>query len=271
VSSSEITTRWRTAALASAALLVVPLVVWLVLPSPPPVSAPTPAPRAPAPPVEDERPRSPSARPAPPAPTDVARSVAPPHDEDGGVEVKTGIAGHVVDAAGAPVMTFSIGVASFKAAGGVDGGAGGAARRDVDDAEGAFELTDLAPGRYELVVSPMAGAFTRSQAIDVTPGAMTRGVRVVVQPGVTVTGTVTDAATGAPLDGARASVQVNGISTRRPFTRGGEFTLHDVPVDRFELLVTCPGYMPKVVPDLQGRPGGPPLRVEVALERLSPP
>ncbi len=261
--------RWRSAALRSAALLLVPLAAWLALPTPPPA----PAPRAVAP-REDEAPRSvvtadppartrpiPTGRAEPPPPVAGDEAPRPPD------QAATGIAGRVVDEKGAPVMSYWIGVDSFAPSGGGDAGALTARRRQIDDAEGAFELTDLAPGRYELVVSVVAGPLSRSQSIEVTSGTMTRGVRLVVHPGVRVIGNVTDAATHAPLDNARAWVAMGGLATQRPWTRGGQFTLDDAPAERFDLTVTCWGYIPRTVRGLRGRRMGRPC-VEVALDRF---
>ncbi len=180
----------------------------------------------------------------------------------------TGIAGTVVDEQGQPVMSYTVGVDVFRpAGGGGDAGALVSQRRAIDDAEGAFALTDLAPGHYELAVSVRLGPLARSAGVEVTPGAMTTGVRIVVHPGVTVTGTVTDAATHAPIDGAKAFVLWGGLSTRQPRTVGGAFTLEDAPSGRFDLRVLALGYAPKIVPGLEGRPGAPPVHVDVTLER----
>ena len=252
---------------------MIPVVVWMAVPAPAPVRPP----RAVAPP-EDEAPQAvaPVTSPARTRPAPTGRAAPPPPVEPGEAprppaKPATGIAGKVVDEKGAPVMSYWIGVSSFAPSGGGDAGALTALKRQIDDTDGAFELTDLAPGRYELAVSVISGPLLRTQSIEVTSGAMTQGVRLVIHPGVTVTGTVTDAATHAPLEGARAFVEMGGMSTQRPWTRGGAFTLDDAPAERFDLTVTCLGYVPKIVRGLQGLPGGPPVHVNVSLDRLGAP
>jgi Carboxypeptidase regulatory-like domain len=180
----------------------------------------------------------------------------------------TGIAGNVVDETGAPVMSYMLGVASFEpASGGKDGGAPPAFKAEIDDVEGAFERTDLAPGRYVLAVSVRLGPMARSQSVEVKPGAVTRGVRVVVHAGVTVVGTVTDATTHRPVDGAMVYALLGGMKTRTSLTRGGEFTVEGAPAEGFELHVFHGQYAEHVSRGLAGPAGGGPLRVDVALEK----
>jgi hypothetical protein len=182
-----------------------------------------------------------------------------------------GIAGNVVDDKGAPIVSFSIGVASFAPAASsdaADANALAAFKRPVDDPQGAFEFTDLTAGRYELVVSVVEGPLSRSQSIGVAEGAMTKGVRVVVQPATRVSGIVTDAATHAPIAGARVYVGMGGLTTRSPAVVDGTYVLDDAPAGRFDLTAFAPGYRFKVLPDLQAPPGSTQLRVDLELERI---
>jgi hypothetical protein len=178
----------------------------------------------------------------------------------------TGIAGNVVDDIGSPVMAFWIGVARFTPAGGADAGA--ALAKLFEDAEGAFEMTDLAPGRYELVVTAVPpGPMLRSPPIEVVQDALTKDVRLALRPGGTVVGRVTDAATHAPIEGATVFGMMGGLSTRQPKTRGGDYKLEDAPPGPFELRVMSIGYVPKSVAGLEAPPGSK-LRIDVALEPL---
>jgi hypothetical protein len=178
----------------------------------------------------------------------------------------TGIAGNVVDESGAPVMSFWLAVDAFEPAGGArDGGAAQPRHIEINDADGAFEWTELSAGRYALGVSVPLGPLSRSQPIDVSAGTMTRGVHLVVHPGVTVAGKVTDAKTQEPIDGAQVFVRVGTLSTRIATTRQGAFTVEGAPAGSFELHVFCFGYVEKIVRDLRGPAGGGPLHVDVAL------
>jgi hypothetical protein len=178
----------------------------------------------------------------------------------------TGIAGNVVDDIGSPVPAFWIGVAKFTHAGAADAGA--ALPRRFEDVEGAFEMSDVEPGRYELVVmSVPPGPMVRSPPIEVAQDALTKDVRIALHPGATITGRVTDAATHAPIDGATVFGMMGGLSTRQPKTRDGNYKLEDAPSGPFELRVMSIGYLPRVVSGLEAPPGGQ-LRVDVSLEPL---
>jgi len=328
--------RWASVALRCFGLLVVPLVVWLVLPAPPAI---TPAPRSRPPRAEEpeRRPAAPSLDvPARAQPT-AARAVEEPRagvggevldptgaplphavircklgereiegasdeaghfqlggDADGCVAVAhmmhlgpsagvtlhagaqnqlrltppMGIAGNVVDESGAPVMSYSLAVDSFEPAGGAGDGAAAQPRQlGIDDADGAFEWTELLAGRYTLAVGLAGGPLARSQPIDVTADRMTRGVRIVTHPAVTVVGNVTDASTHAPIDGARAFVVLGTSQTRAVHTRGGAFKIEGAPADPFDLHVFRAGYVEQIVRGLRGRPGGAPIHVDVAMPK----
>jgi hypothetical protein len=184
----------------------------------------------------------------------------------------TGIAGNVVDEAGAPVMTYVLAVASFEpSSGAVDGGAAPDFKAHIDDAEGAFERTDLAPGRYVLAVSVPRGPMATGPSVDVKPGAMTAGVRIVVHPGTTVVGTVTDAASGAPIEDAKVIALLGGMSTRPSASPGGAFKVEGAPAAGFDLVVLRAGYVENVTRGLSAPAGGGPLRVDVALQKRAPP
>jgi hypothetical protein len=179
-----------------------------------------------------------------------------------------GIAGNVVDESGAPVMGYWLAVDSFEPAGSArDGGAAQPRQFEIDDADGAFEWTELLAGRYTLAVGVRGGPLARSQPIDVTAGGMTRGVRIVTHPGVTIIGTVTDASTHASIDGARAQVQLGTLLTRPSMSRDGAFKVEGAPAGPFELHMFCFGYVEQIVRGLSGRPGGDPIHVDVAMPK----
>jgi hypothetical protein len=171
----------------------------------------------------------------------------------------TGIAGHVVDDAGTPVLAFWMTITSADA----DAGA----PRHFADMDGAFEIVDLAPGRYALlVVSAPPGPMARVGPIAVVADTLTDDLRVTLLHGVTVAGRVTDAATHAPVEGAKVYVLFDGLSTDQPRTKGGDFELTDAPTEPFDLRVSGMGYKPTMVPGLHGH-AGERLHVDVRLER----
>jgi len=164
------------------------------------------------------------------------------------------------------VMGYWLAIDSFEpAGGGKDGGTALPRHVEINDADGAFEWTELPAGRYALGVSVPLGPLSRSQLIDVAPGGMTRGVRLVTHPGVAVVGTVTDARTHAPIDGARVFVLLGTLSTRTGISRDGAFKVDGAPNGPFDLHVFCFGYVEKILRGLRGPAGGGPLHVDVAM------
>lgn len=185
----------------------------------------------------------------------------------------TGIAGNVVDETGAPVMQYWIAVEAIEPLSGTgpDGGSRPPQKisLEVNSQEGTFEWTDLAPGRYSLALGVPMRPFVRQRGIEVRAGAVTRGVRFVSTPGVTVTGKVTDAKTGQPLDGALVFVELGldlGLKVLPGMTSAGEFKLEGAPAGAFDLHVTLLGYT-EHVQRLSAPAGSDSLRVDVALRK----
>jgi hypothetical protein len=248
--------------LISLALLVVPLAAWLAIPSPrwTRPAAPTGLVRNEQAPSlvtsEPEAPRDPLsvATAAPTAPTPAAATPAEPRAQEPGA---TGIAGRVVDESGAAVTSFRLAV--------------GPRTHVVEDAEGAFTLMDVAPGRYDLVASVRDGRTGRAERIDVTEGAVTADVRIVVLEGVTVTGNVVDAVTRAPIATAHVLAVLNGKAARMAGSSdGGEYTIVHAPTEPFELRIVATGYETHVVPAVKASRPGEPVRIDAALERPAP-
>ena len=196
-----------------------------------------------------------------------------------------GIAGHVVDEAGAPLMSYWIAVESFEPADAPARANGKPAdlrpprkiALEVDDVAGAFEWDDLAVGRYALAVSVPNRPLARARGIDVRPGTITRGIRIVTSAGTTVVGRVTEARTGQPLDGSLVFVELTlaaelGLKALPARSQpGGEFTLEGAPREVFDLHVLRTGYFESTVRGLKPRANGEPLRVDVKMSRWDEP
>jgi hypothetical protein len=145
------------------------------------------------------------------------------------------IAGRVVDAAGAPVAEFNVAILAKNGL-----------RRDevatvsVIDPEGRFEIDTLPVG--DLLVMATAHGFAPSPPVP-AHAAVNREEQVAVEirlgRGGTLTGTVVDAQTHAPLEYARVSVEIvegNG-SSALPM---GESTITDAQ-GAFQLTGLAPG------------------------------
>lgn len=102
-------------------------------------------------------------------------------------------------------------------------GGGGSRASDSTDGEGRFELVDVLPGEYDLVVGHSSLAMDALHPVTVELGENRIEVAVVV---ATIEGRVTDDA-GAPIAGARVAAQVaepqgsgrEGRRDRRSFRR----------------------------------------------------
>ncbi|WP_437755495.1 carboxypeptidase regulatory-like domain-containing protein [Sorangium sp. So ce1389] len=335
---------WLSAALLSVALLVVPLLFWMLLPRPAPVmparQEPVPARLAPPQPehtareVEAEPPAPPP--PPPPRETTAARAgpvrgvvfdpegrpgagatvrctdepslsavsdaegrFELPPEADGCTAVAThppfgdteparvaagrdnilhliaggSIAGEVVDQSGRPVEEYLLAIESFLPSGsGAHGSVNGRARK-VSDPSGAFQLSDLAPGRYVLTVSAPGRPPTRSEPVDVEAGGAARRVRIVLPQGATLRGRVVDAESRAPvveaqveLDSATSS-GANAISLALTDSNG-DYELQGVPASGpFSVRVRHDQYMSKIVPGLDARGAGS-ARADIELRLL---
>lgn len=187
----------------------------------------------------------------------------------------SGLAGVVVDEAGAPEMIYSIAVESYAPPGGAaDAGArpGRKIAIAVNDQDGAFEWTELPPGRYTVAASVHQRPIVRLRDVEVRPGAMTRGLRLVAAPGAVVVGTVVDESTRKPISGALVFVELGldlGLKVMPAFTNNGEYRLEGAPLGAFDLHVTHLGYTEHIAHGLTGTPGGE-LRVDVGLQRKGP-
>ena len=185
-----------------------------------------------------------------------------------------GIAGSVVDEDGAPVMTYMLGVESFEPPGGnaPDGGAAALPPRiAVNDAEGAFMLEDLAPGRYVLAAGAPLRTVGRAAPIEVRAGTVTKGVRIALKRGRTVAGTIIDARTKLPLVGAFVFAETGperNVRSTPAFTApDGSFTLDGTCPEACTIYAWSPGYTNNKLAGLHVPATGE-LRVEIALSRI---
>ena len=121
---------------------------------------------------------------------------------------------------------------------------GGTGFSTTTDSNGNFTLTGLPPGPQTLTVS-RSGFSPTTTDVTVEPGKTLSAGTIALTPLPTfgtITGTVTNARTGAPLSGA--TVGGTGFSTTTD--SNGNFTLAGVPQGPEELLsVTASGFSPE--------------------------
>ena len=119
----------------------------------------------------------------------------------------------------------------------VTGGASGST-----DASGTYSLTGLSPGNHTLTASA-AGYTTTSQAVSVTAGG-TQNLNFVLSPAPStgaISGTVTDASTGAAIVGAMVR-ESGGAATSTDAS--GAYTLSGLASGGYTLTATATDYDP---------------------------
>ncbi|ABS25120.1 carboxypeptidase regulatory-like domain-containing protein [Anaeromyxobacter sp. Fw109-5] len=145
------------------------------------------------------------------------------------------------------------------------------ASRSVIDPSGCYALDELRPGPAAVIVSAPGYAPTRELAVEV-PVPDGEGVAdAALEPGGRVAGVVRDEATGAPLAGARISVEgaLEGAASTFPVLseaitdREGRFTLAGLP-RRASLFFAAAGHHARIVGvDAPPGDGAPPLEVRL--------
>ena len=169
------------------------------------------------------------------------------------------IQGVVVDGQGAAVSSYELVIEEATIASPSRFGGTRSPLR-VEDAQGAFELGPLAPGRYTLRARPgQALSDALSAPIEVRAGQPSRGVVLRALAGATVSGVVTEEGTGRPVEGARVELfeptsRLGGKSTATDAQ--GRYTLSGAPPGRMSLRVTRAGYATEIAAGLELRDGG---------------
>jgi RNA polymerase sigma factor (sigma-70 family) len=101
-------------------------------------------------------------------------------------------------------------------------------RLDVHDARGRFQVSKMAPGRYDLTASSPDGLLAQARDVVLAEGD-SRRLRLVAEPGAVLVGRVVEAPAGVPLSGARVSTLLPGIRRNETLTDdSGAFRLTGV-------------------------------------------
>jgi hypothetical protein len=162
------------------------------------------------------------------------------------------IEGVVVDDAGNPVPSFTIGVESYSGA--QPRSLRSTPPRKVDDPRGAFRLERLAPGRYVLGAGAQGKSPGRSDPVDVAGGIATINVRIVMPLGGAVSGHVFDEH-HAPLEGVNlrfdAVSSVVDSSAHATTDGAGLYRLEGAPTGPFTLLAQKEGYRVRMISGLR--------------------
>ena len=183
------------------------------------------------------------------------------------------IAGFVVDRAGRPVTDLAVAVTPAPTPGEtidqkvrrMDAEQEGPLR--VRDAGGAFLVSGLAAGSYQVKVTAAGGTVGASQLISLGEGEQRSGLRLVVDTGDRVRGRVVDADSGKPLPDVRVSTQVASRWIETRTDPQGAFELDGLlPGTEVRLDFGAPSA--DVVPETIELPPVPPNGVDAATVRL---
>jgi len=163
------------------------------------------------------------------------------------------LGGKAVTAGGAPVAAFTVTalplVGNGRPASPLDG-----TTRVIHDDSGAFEISGLGPGTYELLLTSADGLTGKLSPLPLTAGQRRDDLTVTVRSGAAVTGQVVSFPENRALEGAQVTVMQHGQPTFA--STGGE--------GRFRLEGLVPGRMVKIYVVTPGRDFVPDAR-EVAL------
>jgi protocatechuate 3,4-dioxygenase beta subunit len=142
--------------------------------------------------------------------------------------------GAVLEADGAPADGAAVSVL-----------AGGRVRAAVTAGDdGAFRIEGLEPGEYLLVARRDDRAAAPVGPVPLAPGEELAGLTLVLAPGGSLAGTVLDAGTREPIEGATVAAAGASATTDRI----GRFRLRGLPPGPTVLAATAPGYEPREAP-----------------------
>ncbi len=164
------------------------------------------------------------------------------------------ISGHVSDAStGAPVAGFTVCAGPFEARFEEEGPNGGCA---ITDASGNYTIAALPAGSYAVAFLSFFGelnyvtqyyngaaSFATAQPVNVTVGGTAAGINAALHEGARISGTVTDASTGAGLGGAFVCAlnagAGNAIEACAITDSGGAYTLQALPSGSYKVQFTA--------------------------------
>jgi hypothetical protein len=163
-----------------------------------------------------------------------------------------GIRGRVVGAASKPLGEFTVAIDRFRPVGVGKPKPGGTGTLMMPS-DGRFELSPLAPGHYDLVVTAPGLAPANLYDVEV-PADDFAEVEVTMGRGGRIEGRVTSARTGKPLAMARVGV-APGADTFAFTDSSGRFSIDDVGPGRRSLVVTHRGFLTFTFGGVEVAPG----------------
>jgi protocatechuate 3,4-dioxygenase beta subunit len=178
------------------------------------------------------------------------------------------VSGRVVDSvSGEPVRIFSVAVKRS-----ADGPLVGVSRfQDVESEEGFFDIDDIEPDLYHVIVRAEGYATARSADFTVVRGALTPEVLVSLEGGSELRGVVVARGTGAPVPRARVTLLAGRTggsvifdafaekarANRRVETgEDGAYLFEHLPPGQYSVRVDHDGYATATIDDIAVAEGG---------------
>jgi len=143
----------------------------------------------------------------------------------------------------------------------------------IELGDGIFKINSLGPGIYDLTVKSSGLATRKIKGVVVKSGEETDLGETILRPEGTISGSVIDGLTGAPLD--KFWVRVKGAGWRDvspSFSRedGGRYKLEGLGPGDYRLIVTAKDYRDKEVTGITTSPGEKKEVPAIALEKMTP-
>jgi len=165
------------------------------------------------------------------------------------------IMGRVVQVGGDPIESFSVTASPLIAE------LGGPPAQSFDEINGRFSLGPLAPGRIRLWAAAHGFRPRHSKVVTLAPGETLEGIVLEMEPSASLTGTVTDASTGQPIEGAfvkpaewRSRALAEGVAAYTDAE--GKYRLSALPGRRTSFTVEAEGYRKALVGGVEAKSDG---------------
>ncbi len=160
--------------------------------------------------------------------------------------------GRVMDRKRRPIESFTVTASVLNA------GAGGPPAQSFDNPNGTFRLGPLSPGRIRVWAAAPGYAPWSRGGFEIQAGETTAGALFYLERSTVLTGRVTDAATGQPIEGAslipaewKSGALASSVGTYTD--ANGRYRMDALPTKRTSIKVTAEGYRELLVGGVNGR------------------
>jgi carboxypeptidase family protein/PDZ domain-containing protein len=143
----------------------------------------------------------------------------------------------------------------------------------IELGDGIFKINNLGPGIYDLTVKSPGLATRKIKGVEVKSGEETDLGETILRPEGTISGSVIDSLTGAPLEKFWVRVRGEGLRDISPSLRredGGRYKLEGLSPGDYRLIVAAKDYRDKEVSGVTISPGEKKDIPVIALEKMTP-